>query len=289
MRKPRIPASQFNEFFPLLYEKPWLEDRFEEMMELTNLCSYEAQRSLIYTLLARFNYLDDSRLNLVLRRIIKQVFDVWLLPRGQTQIVAVTLDESADGAQAVLYDLKGLLAAEGIGPKDVKLVNRVEEARENLYKCPNVVLIDDFVGSGQTMRSRVQHLRVEFDNKIRKKGIPVTYTINICAVACMEAAQAEIQALNVPFFAGVSLLKGIAGYVSGKALRRAYRDMLRLEARINDDSAAKEFPFGFNRAEALFCLKASKNVPNSVFPVFWWPKHLSGRKRTTMFDRFERT
>jgi len=108
-------------------------------------------------------------------------------------------------------------------------------------------------------------------------------------VACMEAARAEIDALGVQFFAGVFLRKGIAGYESGKALRRAYRDMLRLEARIKDDGTAEEFPFGFKRAEALVCLNVRNNVPNSVFPVFWWPRHSGGQKRTTMFHRFERT
>ena len=104
----------------------------------------------------------------------------------------------------------------------------------------------------------------------------------------MESAKAKVELVCEQFFAGMFLKKGISGYETGRTLYRAYKDMLRLERRINRDRTAKEFPFGFNRAQALFALKARKNISNSVFPVFWWPSLPDGQIRQTIFQRFEK-
>jgi hypothetical protein len=289
MRRARLSGKQFNAHLQLLLRQPWLEEHSDELEDVLRLCSDESQQLLLRTLLHRFEYLEEPGFYLILEAIIAQVFDTWSLPRGQTQFVAMTWDEDADGAQMVLDSLKGLFAELEIGFKEVKLVNIVGKAIKNLDRYPNVVLIDDFVGSGTTLKNRVQHLRSAFDEKIRATGHLVPYKIYACAVACMETAKAEADSLGVPLFAGMFLRKGITGYETGRALCRAYKDMLRLEKKIKDDKTAKEFPFGYNRAEALFAMKLRKNISNSVFPVFWWPRLADGQPRKTIFHRFERT
>ncbi len=268
--------------------QPWLEERYDELEEVLGLCSDESQKSLLYTLLYRFKYLEEKGFDLILRAIIAQVFEIWSLPRGQTQFVAMTMDEDADGAQTVLDSLKGLFAESGIGSKEVKLVNRVPHAAKNLGQYPYVVLIDDFVGSGKTLKNRVQYLRKVFDEKIKSTGQFVPYQIYACAIASMDTATAEADSLGVQLYAGMFLQKGITGYETGRSLCRAYKDMLRLEKKIKDDDTAEEFPFGYNRAEALFAMKVRKNISNSVFPVFWWPRMADGKTRKTLFHRFER-
>ena len=37
-------------------------------------------------------------------------------------------------------------------------------------------------------------------------------------------------------------------------------------------------------SEALFCRK-SKNVPNNVFPIFWWKRYADNSDRKTLFIR----
>ena len=47
----------------------------------------------------------------------------------------------------------------------------------------------------------------------------------------------------------------------------------------------KRYKFGYEKSESLFVLENS-NIPNNVFPVFWWPFNLEGeRKRITIFKR----
>ena len=170
MGRHRLTDKELRAIFPLLLEQPWLEHRFEALTELMNLCSDEPQKSLVYKLLGRFTFLDDERFDIILRAIKSEILDTWALPLGQTQIVATTWDDEADGAQAVLDSLKGVLAEAGVGLRDLKLVNRAGNAISNLYRCPNVVLIDDFVGSGQTVCRRVRQLQTAFDGLIRTTG-----------------------------------------------------------------------------------------------------------------------
>ena len=280
-----LSGKQFNEFFPLLIEKPWLEDKYDALKDLIGLCTRDSQRQLLHSLLSRFVYHGDREYDLILRAIISQVFAVWRLPLGQTQFVATTLENDADGAQAVLQDLKGTLAEAQYGPNDVKCVNKLDEATSNLFTHPNVVLIDDFFGSGTTLRNRVQRLRSKFDERIQKDQRNVAYRISACVVASMEAARDQANALSIDLFAGRFLQKGITDHLAGRARFRAYKDMLMLEKAIRDDERAREFPFGFGQAEALYALKVRKNVPNSVF---WWPRLSDGAARGTIFNRFER-
>ncbi len=79
--------------------------------------------------------------------------------------------------------------------------------------------------------------------------------------------------------------KGISAYYDGEELHHAIGNMNRLEDGIAANPKPKSFPsFGWGRAEALYCMERT-NIPNSVFPLFWWETHASGKKRNTLFNR----
>jgi hypothetical protein len=50
----------------------------------------------------------------------------------------------------------------------------------------------------------------------------------------------------------------------------------------------KKYSFGYNAAEAIYSLEGCQgNTPNSVFPIFWWPRNVTGNQRNTILTRFE--
>lgn len=48
----------------------------------------------------------------------------------------------------------------------------------------------------------------------------------------------------------------------------------------------REHSFGYHQAEAVFC-RRMHNIPNSVFPLFWWKLYKDGSIRKTLFERIQ--
>ena len=60
--------------------------------------------------------------------------------------------------------------------------------------------------------------------------------------------------------------------------------MWRLEAGLKEMIGRESLPhFGWGAAEALF--GSPYNTPNSVFPIFWWPKTRDNSDRNTILRR----
>ena len=52
------------------------------------------------------------------------------------------------------------------------------------------------------------------------------------------------------------------------------------------EALLKDNNFGYNHAEALYCRKYG-NIPNSVFPIFWWKQYKDGSPRSPLFVRVQ--
>ena len=103
----------------------------------------------------------------------------------------------------------------------------------------------------------------------------------------MVDALTEVRGRGTDIFAAIELEKGISGYLTGSARDDAREEMLRLEARLHPTFNGRPLPsLGYGEAEALF--STDGNAPNSVFPVFWWPRLRTGRNRKTILSRGER-
>lgn len=265
-------------------EQPWLESLNDELLYLLEECSYERQQALILELLNRFVYLDDSKANHLLENATTQIFDVWGLEHEKTQIVAMTYDDSPDSAQSVLWRIKPLLAKIN---KQPKLVNKLGRAVKNIEACPNIILLDEFAGTGKTLANRVKQLRSDIRNYFSNKGYSFEVSIRAILLSGMENSKPIIDDLDIAYFCPNWLQKGIAHNYSGKKLKIAYKDMLKLESKLANEVSGRSLPsLGYGRAEALY-YQDHCNLPNSVFPVFWWPKSFDGSTRTPLLFRFQ--
>ena len=83
------------------------------------------------------------------------------------------------------------------------------------------------------------------------------------------------------------LERGISDFYKGAELRRGRTYMRILESLLDQEFGQKPFPaFGYGGAEALFAIK-NRDVPNSVFPIFWWPQLANGNRRQPLLTRHE--
>jgi hypothetical protein len=271
----------------LVKEHEWLLNRPEGLSSLLGFCKDKTESDLICELLNRFFFLYQQDMDQCWQQMINQIFNVWNLDHDATQIVAMAKGADADSSQLVLQMLKGLVRR--MTGKNATTKNTIDASLESVESKPCVVIVDEFVGSGDTVKRRIKYLRSEYDKKQISSEVKSEIKIYVCVVAAMEHALPNFQELADDVFAVHRLKKGISGYNENPQLTRNLETMLQMESRLEyspDSPEAKHFPFGYKKSEALYGVDGW-NAVNNLFPVFWWDKLKGGKRRTTLFVRAE--
>ena len=284
-KKGKYPREIFAKVFGLYRKHSWLLDK---ELCVKDLLLREFDKSdeieLIIDLLNDFTYLTYAQYTKYLQdlstNIVRSGFKV-----DQTQIVAFTCDSEADSGQKILNDLKVNLQKMGWGK--VETVNNINKAVQKCHegKKNQIILVDEFIGSGRTVRNRVNLLN---------KRIVTNYELKIFVICGMDFAVTELENNNNKYtiYCALRLRRGIEERYSGEELTRMKEIMNRMESKlaqtINNENF-EDYAFGFGRAEALYSMEeCNGNTPNSVFPIFWWPKDVKNEKRSTLLTRFEK-
>lgn len=280
-----LPKEQSLALLDLYRKQPWLRDdnRDKAVEELIGQCNTH-ELFLVVDLLTRFRFVDDVEYREMIREVARRVVNTPLFTQDNTQIVGFTADKEADSAQAMLQAIKKEFAV--LGWDHPKTANMLGHSIRNLPKYPNIVLVDEFVGTGKTLEGRLKWLDAACTDAVCKGKAPLGYNVSVYVLAAMEAGIDLFSGKPTPFTALVSLKRGISDYYVGKALRKACKWMLRLESTLEPEVHGKPMPtFGYGRAEALF--GTNGNATNNLFPVFWWPYLVGQIRRSTLFYRAE--
>ena len=281
----KLDADAVVRIVKLFYKQDWLNDREEGFYQLINSCENIDKQLLIFELLDRFCFLRIEVVIESLKKLINHIIYSIKIPLDKTQIVATTVDGDGDSAQLILQLLKPILAEVGWGA--VMRVNKMGGAVKNIKKYPNIVLVDEFVGTGITMAKRIRNLKHYCEQELKKPGGPQEYSIYVCVLASMVEAKQEIEGECGNMFSAMWFKKGISDYFEGKILEEQKTNMFELEKILVSDINDVGFPsFGYGKAEALYTMEGG-NTPNSVFPIFWWPTFVNGLIRKTVLYRAE--
>lgn len=189
-------------------------------------------------------------------------------------------DPNADGSQAIVNELKMAMTIAG----DFKLGYTAIcfEDIERLYKkgYRHFVVVDDFIGSGKTVNARYNY----FLNRHLTNA-----TISFYFLAGMAKGISYCKNRRIPVYCCKIMHKGIHGHYEKEELLRNIRSMRYFESLLSQESGStklKENSFGYGQAEALYCRQFG-NIPNSVFPIFWWNRNKDGSKRQSVFTRVQ--
>lgn len=269
------------ELVDLYVSQAWLMDKQVAVDELVALAKVRKSIPLLFHLLRQFRYLDSRTEQLLLDEMAKYIVSIPGACESNTQITALAFDDSSDSSQKVLDKIK--MSLFDLGWSKYREVNKFGRALD-AYKdgFTNVVLIDEFIGSGQTLSGRLNYLY---------KQIADLKVVHVCYMAGVKTA---LQAMKISYpslelFCALEVKKGISEYFADEDLVEAILQMRDLESslaeKINEHNL-RDYSFGYNRAEALYSLEGCNgNTPNSVFPLFWWAYDSNKTKRKTLFRR----
>lgn len=275
-----MKKEDFNKYYKLLPKQSWLAEKEEEIICLINTCTDYSHTRLIFDLLERFHYVNREIFRTYLELIANYIVYETKFDKERTQIVATTMDSDPDSSQWILHELKPFLTEKGWN--NVKMTTHFHRGVRKLNRegLNQLVLVDEFIGSGRTVDVRINYL---------KKHAKVEYQIRACFLAGMEHGIQRVDKNFEDFRCFLRLKKGISETYEGARRDEAIKDMTLLEGfllpEINNKKLA-DYHLGFNQAEALY--SSYGNVPNSVFPFFWWPYNDRSVSRYPILTRYER-
>lgn len=266
----------------LIQKQPWLSNKTDLVEHLLfDECDDDLTRELVIELINRFEYLDNDRYQLLMREIALEIVTEPNLFEQSTLISAMSVGSDADSGQAIIYSLKLLLQEQNWTKH--KFVNDALHALKTFKKhapLKDIIIVDEFIGTGQTVLGRVKTIREQFANASISD-----YTIKIKVLASTEFGLNNILEAGVDVTSKLILKKGISQHYDEVEVQSKIDLMLKLEDILSRDYNNREMPsLGYGKAESLY-YRSNTNLPNSVFPIFWWAEYKTKKIRKTLLLR----
>lgn len=282
MKEVSVTKEDFRLIMEICQKQPWIASKVDKVETLIfSECNKKEQQKLLLDLISRFEHLSHARYIECLRKLGSEIITESDLLDDNTLIVAMAADSGADSSQYVIVGLRTIM--EELGWEKHRFVNAFgktyqEYKKSNAHK--NIILVDEFVGSGQTVSSRVKELKRVFDEK-EVSG----YSIRVKVLASTEIAIEKLTADGISITSQIKIKKGISDYYEPSEIHDKINLMLELESNLIETIDDKDMPsLGYGKCESLYC-RDDGNVPNNVFPIFWWPQLKDGSRRNRLLIR----
>lgn len=278
-----LTRESFLTILSLTQKQPWLEGKNDILFNLlANECDSEDKRSLLIELLDRFLYLSSDEFQKKLEELAESIVTDPELADASTQVVAMAADSSSDSSQLILYGIKSIL--ERCGWCKYKNINIFSKAYASYKKLGgthyNIVLIDEFVGSGSTVISRVSEIKRQFENVIDPN-----LSIRVKVIVATEHGLSKISKAGINIESLIVIKKGISDFNTTPIANRKRALMIDLESLLSKTFNDRNLPsLGYGESESLYS-RDNGNTPNNVFPIFWWPYYKNNNKRQVLLTR----
>lgn len=270
-------------------EIDWLKTPCYEpgLMNLLNEFKDEVQRELLSELLKEMKHQTIAEKIQDISFLVGRLESL-KLTASDTLIVATAKKSESDGSNAWLYFFKFYLAQHREW-NESSLQPTIESSIETLTKNPkkykNIIIFDDFIGTGKTMIKKVR----EFENKLKEKSLKLP-NIHIFSLAGMKfgVSNAEKE-LDLNITCPTQIKKGISDkYTCPSEVKNKKALMVSMESMLKSKYSHSAFTgkcsLGYEGSEALFQVQFT-NCPNNVFPIFWMQPRTKGMFRNTLFYR----
>lgn len=261
-----MKKEQFNFMLDIIRNQPWLSDKTEELKHiLYSDCSCDTSRKLVSEIVNRFLYVSREENYRLLNNMAQEIISEYSTREASTLISALGVGSGTDSSQQVAYALKPILEQKKW--RHHKAVSNSSTAyRKGKDTGHNqIILVDEFVGSGQTVITQVKTIRAQFES-----AKVTDYNISVKVLASTEIGLKKVRDAGIPITAQSLVKKGIDDYYPMQEAS-SNRDLMRsIEDNLSTEYQGRKMPsLGYNDAQATYC-RQDGNTPNSVFPIFWW-------------------
>ena len=281
----------------LIKNQDWLDCRkhLEALDNLFKECSDDEETKMLMELISRFMCPDEDVFLTFYINQAKSIVNDGTITVDNCIIGPTTDDEKPDSSQHMCNTFRNLLKRDGGGHIVTGhfhyVKNFIEDTKEKNIK---VIILDDFIGSGQTMVVNIEICRELVTRNEYTEGAD----FKVISFAAMEKGKQYIEGHCVEVIADCILRKGITDFLAEPNLSAARSNMLRLESLILEHSD-HNYSFGYEQSEALYTKVITRTTnpitsetdifldraQDNVFPIFWWNKYINREPRKTLLYR----
>lgn len=277
-----LNEKSFKILFELNEKQPWLKEKIDKVSNLIfQDCASDEQRKLVIDLLSRFTYISEPAFPKLIRAMAEYITSIPGAKDSNTQILGMSANSDPDSADMILYNLKMPLEENGwvehIASKNFNKSRRKFNSEGS--KHFNIVLVDEFVGSGQTVLGRIKTLKNSYKDLLNK------VTFRVVVVAASTVGKQAIHDAEIEIHSLLDIDKGISEFYSNTEVVENLELMKDLEKILAVSYKDRPLPsLGYGETESLYT-RESGNTPNSVFPIFWWPIYSDNSRRKPILTR----
>ena len=263
-------AGQIGKLKALFDKQHWevIEDEdfsyFERYIRLlSHFC--EEQQNFIMKLTERFLHLPQSEYPKFLVNSVRQLREDF---PNDNLLFACCLPKTDIGkvksGVAVLYQFKGSTIRSRVNLGKYYVVESFSPEFVSNINLDNshFVLVDDFVGTGETALGAINYIRELFP------AMEGNDRISILCIVAMQKGFDAIKEAGASVYSSVICSRGISDFYTGEELLRAKEVMQDIEQSLK--KLKPEYHFGYGHSEALVCME---RCPNNTFPIYWYTKN----------------
>lgn len=233
--------NTLSNFSNIIFEKDEEYDLFLELLREFHWISlndyYNSCKKLLTEII---NDLDSSNQN------------IYIFP-----IITKNQNSKIKSGYLVAYLIKSLIASiENIHTYKFEDVNNFVDIGKIKFKKNDVLLlVDDFIGSGETLEECIQD--------VKKANKNIGDKFKILTIAIKKDTYVRLSK-KYNIYKKLEILKGISDYNTGDDINEKKLIMRNIENRIF--SSIDDYSLGFKESESLITLL---RTPDNTFPIFW--------------------
>lgn len=247
-------------------------NRFSETLEFLTV----QQQTFLLDLTKKFLRIDIGKYHIYLKKALEKI-DHSTLENIETIYVSPLiakkdLGKSKSSSMMARFLVgRELNAKEILGVKSLSLIDRMSSSKMPVSDKWLFILVDDFIGTGETAEEAIDEFLVDF-------GVDKSKLI-VLSLVSQEVGCNKILDKGIAFVCAEIRKKGISGEFPSP-MKEEFIDIM---TSIEDIIKVKdEFRLGYKGSEALVTMD---RTPNNTFPVYWLEKKIQGRKFTAPFPR----